>query len=161
MARIAGVSAREAGPLVQLAYFFTRRSIARLTGMFFDLGKCFLLPSAMQGIREIKKRFDANPKVDLLVVGHTDTSGQDAYNLTWKLAMVLDVSPHWLYDRMAKGTIQITREFATGLYLFPDTAETREQFQQFKMGHLQTLCFLAAGPNASPASPDSRAADVV
>jgi len=32
MARIAGVSARDAGPYVTLAYFFTRRSIARLTG---------------------------------------------------------------------------------------------------------------------------------
>src|SRR5947207_14412159 len=32
MTRIAGVSAREAGPLVKLAYFFTRRHIARLTG---------------------------------------------------------------------------------------------------------------------------------
>src|SRR5438270_5725554 len=32
MTRIVGVSAREAGPLVKLAYFFTRRQIARLTG---------------------------------------------------------------------------------------------------------------------------------
>jgi AhpD family alkylhydroperoxidase len=32
MTRIAGVSAREAGPLVKLAYFFTRRHYMRLTG---------------------------------------------------------------------------------------------------------------------------------
>ena len=32
MPRISGVSAREAGPLVKLAYFFTRRQIAQLTG---------------------------------------------------------------------------------------------------------------------------------
>ena len=32
MAHIAGVSERSAGPLVRLVYFFTRRSIARLTG---------------------------------------------------------------------------------------------------------------------------------
>ncbi|WP_242394271.1 carboxymuconolactone decarboxylase family protein [Anaeromyxobacter oryzisoli] len=32
MARIAGVSGREAGPLVKLAYVFTRRQLARLTG---------------------------------------------------------------------------------------------------------------------------------
>ena len=32
MARITGVSAREAGPFVKLAYFFTRRGIARFTG---------------------------------------------------------------------------------------------------------------------------------
>ncbi len=32
MTRIEGVSAREAGPFVKLAYFFTRRGIAQLTG---------------------------------------------------------------------------------------------------------------------------------
>jgi hypothetical protein len=32
MARITGVSAREAGPYVKLAYRFTRRSIGQLTG---------------------------------------------------------------------------------------------------------------------------------
>lgn len=32
MARISGISPREAGPLVRLAYFFTRRQLARLTG---------------------------------------------------------------------------------------------------------------------------------
>jgi AhpD family alkylhydroperoxidase len=37
MARIAGVSAREAGLRVKLAYFFTRRQFARLTGREPDL----------------------------------------------------------------------------------------------------------------------------
>jgi hypothetical protein len=32
MARIAGVSARDGGVLVKLAHFFTRRTLARLTG---------------------------------------------------------------------------------------------------------------------------------
>jgi hypothetical protein len=57
----------------------------RLVGMFFDVSKCFLLPSAMHGIREIKKQYDAHPDANLLVVGHTDTSGKDAYNLTLSL----------------------------------------------------------------------------
>ena len=34
MARIAGVSASDAGPRVRLAYHFTRRQIARLAGRF-------------------------------------------------------------------------------------------------------------------------------
>ncbi len=33
MARIAGVSGRQAGPVVKLAFFFTRRQLARLTGL--------------------------------------------------------------------------------------------------------------------------------
>lgn len=57
----------------------------RLYGMFFDLDKCFLLPSAMDGIRGIKNQYDQHPGNNLLVVGHTDTSGQDAYNLQLSL----------------------------------------------------------------------------
>jgi hypothetical protein len=36
MARIAGVSAREAGPYVKLAYRFTRRSMKQLAGRETD-----------------------------------------------------------------------------------------------------------------------------
>ncbi len=57
----------------------------RLVGMFFDLNKCFLLPSAMHGIKEIKKQYDLHPNSNLLVVGHTDTSGKDDYNLSLSL----------------------------------------------------------------------------
>jgi hypothetical protein len=112
-----------------------------------------LLPSTVRGIRLKQKLF--------VTRSQSHPRRIPGFLTVPQLAMVLDVSPHWLYDRIAKGTMLITREFATGLYLFPDTAETREQFQQFTMGHLQTLCFLAAGPNASPASPDSRVADLV
>ncbi|MFN0063375.1 MAG: HET-C-related protein [Myxococcaceae bacterium] len=57
----------------------------RLVGMFFDLNKCFLLPAAMNGIRELKRQFDATPGRKLLIVGHADTSGKDDYNLTLSL----------------------------------------------------------------------------
>jgi DNA invertase Pin-like site-specific DNA recombinase len=71
-----------------------------------------------------------------------------------QLATVLDISPHWLYDRIAKGAIQITRDRVTGLYLFPDTMDTREQFHQLKDGQLPGLCFLPTGPHVAPASSD-------
>jgi hypothetical protein len=57
----------------------------RLVGMFFDLNKCFLLPSAMHGIRKIKAQYDEHPDANLLVVGHTDTSGKNDYNLALSL----------------------------------------------------------------------------
>jgi outer membrane protein OmpA-like peptidoglycan-associated protein len=52
----------------------------RLIGMFFDLNKCFLLPSAVRGIRKVKSVYDGHPGGELLVVGHTDTSGTSSYN---------------------------------------------------------------------------------
>ena len=52
----------------------------RFLGMFFDTSKSFLLPSAMAGIRGVKRLYDENPGSKLLVVGHTDTQGKPSYN---------------------------------------------------------------------------------
>jgi outer membrane protein OmpA-like peptidoglycan-associated protein len=57
-----------------------RLVLARLLGMFFDTDKTFLLPSAMGGIRGIKQLYDENPNSTMLVVGHTDTTGDTAHN---------------------------------------------------------------------------------
>jgi hypothetical protein len=72
----------------------------RLVGMFFDLNKCFLLPSGMHGIRELKNQYDAHPGSNLLAVGHTDTSGKDAYNLTLSLERA-DAIAAYLTDKVA------------------------------------------------------------
>lgn len=55
------------------------------------------------------------------------------------MARALEVAPHWLYARINKGTIQVSRHQATGLYLFPDTPATREQLQQLKIGTLHQV----------------------
>ena len=62
----------------------------RLIGMHFDSGKCFLLPSAMKGIKKVVELYREHPNANLLVVGHTDrqfhgTGDGDAYNLQLSL----------------------------------------------------------------------------
>jgi outer membrane protein OmpA-like peptidoglycan-associated protein len=57
----------------------------RLIGLYFDLYKSFLLPSAIPGIKQIKKQYADHPRSNLLVVGHTDTSGAVDYNLALSL----------------------------------------------------------------------------
>ncbi|MEM6990750.1 MAG: peptidoglycan-binding protein [Myxococcota bacterium] len=52
----------------------------RLTGMLFDTDKTFLLPSAMHGIRGLKRYYDQHPGLSVLVTGHSDTVGDSAYN---------------------------------------------------------------------------------
>ena len=54
---------------------------ARLTGLLFDTSKSFLLPPAIHGIRALKRLFDEHKNVQLLITGHTDRAGTDAYNL--------------------------------------------------------------------------------
>jgi|GEM_PF-2327844 len=73
----------EAGKKHSLNVLSTLR--VRLVGMFFDLNKCFMLPSAIRGIKAVKRLYEEHPECDLLVVGHTDTSGKDAYNETLSL----------------------------------------------------------------------------
>jgi DNA invertase Pin-like site-specific DNA recombinase len=106
-----------------------------------------LLPSTVRGIR-LKQKL-------LITRSQSHPRRIPGFLTVPQLAMVLDVSPHWLYDRIAKGAIQITKDSATGLYLFPDTADTREQFQQFRTGQRQALCFLAAAPSAAAAASDT------
>jgi hypothetical protein len=53
---------------------------ARLCGALFHTNKCFLLPSAMGHIRSIRELYDAHPGSDVLIVGHTDTTGDPSYN---------------------------------------------------------------------------------
>jgi hypothetical protein len=58
-----------------------------------------------------------------------------------QIAKTLDIAPHWIYDRIHKGCIQISRDSQTNLYLFPDTPATLEQFKQLRAGTLKTLRF--------------------
>lgn len=55
---------------------------ARVTGMFFDTSKAFLLPSAIEGMRGMKRFNDELADAVLLVVGHADAAGRAAYNDT-------------------------------------------------------------------------------
>ena len=59
-----------------------------------------------------------------------------------QVAEALGITPHWVYDRIYNGTIQVTRDPQTHLYLFPDKPKTIALFQQLRAGKLQKLRFL-------------------
>jgi DNA invertase Pin-like site-specific DNA recombinase len=56
-----------------------------------------------------------------------------------QLAKTLAITPHWIYHQIKRGTIAITRDAATRLYLFPDTPQTLEAFQQLQAGQRTAL----------------------
>ena len=58
-----------------------------------------------------------------------------------QLALALDMDPHWIYDRIHNGTIQVDKDPKTRLFLFPDEPETIEQFKQLRAGQFQNLRF--------------------
>jgi hypothetical protein len=53
-----------------------------------------------------------------------------------QLAQRLAIPKHWIYDRIHNGTIEISCDPATGLYLFPDAPATLDQFRQLRAGVL-------------------------
>jgi outer membrane protein OmpA-like peptidoglycan-associated protein len=55
--------------------------LAKLSGMYFDSYKCFLLPTACPSLRELVQIYEANPTSEILIVGHADTTGQEKDNL--------------------------------------------------------------------------------
>ena len=58
-----------------------------------------------------------------------------------QLARTLKITPHWIYDRIHNGTIQVQRDPQTSLFLFPDQPKTLTLFQQLWAGKLQKLRF--------------------
>jgi DNA invertase Pin-like site-specific DNA recombinase len=93
----------------------------------------FVLPSTVQIIRlkhgQFQVRSQSHPR-------HVSGS----LTLT-QIAKGLDIAPHWIYDRINNGTIQVTKDPRTHLYLFPDEPATLEGFKQLREGRLKKLRF--------------------
>jgi hypothetical protein len=58
-----------------------------------------------------------------------------------QVAQKLGVSVWWVYDRIRSGRIQIAKDAATGLYLFPDEPATTERLRELKEGKIQEIGF--------------------
>ena len=56
-----------------------------------------------------------------------------------QLARSLGISPHWVYDRIHNGTVELAIDSERRLYLFPDQPKTIARFKQLRAGKLQKL----------------------
>src|SRR5512142_1695952 len=56
-----------------------------------------------------------------------------------QVAEKLKIERDWIYHRIHTGTIEVARDPARQLYLFPDTAETVRRFRQLVAGKVQHL----------------------
>ena len=92
-----------------------------------------VLPSTVRSIRLrhglLLKRSQSHPR---RVPGHLTIP---------QLAARLGVSAYWIYDRVHNGTIAITRDERTGLYLFPDAPGTLDQLRRLRAGELDQIAF--------------------
>ena len=72
--------AASANPQVRRVGAIPHASLARLRGMVFDTNKTFLLPTALPALRKIRELYERHNPSRLLIVGHTDTSGEPNVN---------------------------------------------------------------------------------
>ncbi len=103
----------------------------RLGGMLFDANKCFLLPQALPGIKDIVAMHEREPDAEVLIVGHAggdeDLAGADiAFDRAQILGAFLMNKPNiWLNwfgpDKKARSRWG-TREIQLMLSVLPDTS---------------------------------------
>jgi outer membrane protein OmpA-like peptidoglycan-associated protein len=103
----------------------------RFIGMHFDTNKCFLRETAMSGIRQVVSVYEANPTGKILIVGHTDTAGDSAYNLD----------------------LSVERAEAVKAYLTDDVGAWEAWFaegkpEQKRWGHAEVMHMISALPCA-------------
>jgi DNA invertase Pin-like site-specific DNA recombinase len=95
--------------------------------------KPWVLPSTVRTIRLKHHLF--------LVRSQSHPRHIPGYLTVSQIARELDISNHWIYDRINNGTIQIVKDPKTGLYLFPDEPTTLELFKKLKSSQLDNLRF--------------------
>jgi len=74
------LEATEATPQLRMLGAVRSVVMARMRGMLFDTNKCFLLPSSLEALGQIRRIYDANNRSELLIVGHTDKTGEPDIN---------------------------------------------------------------------------------
>ena len=58
-----------------------------------------------------------------------------------QVARALGITPHWIYDRIHNGTIEVSLHPELQLYLFPDRPQTLTLFKQLRAVRVQQLRF--------------------
>ncbi|HTU20206.1 MAG TPA: recombinase family protein [Gemmataceae bacterium] len=65
-----------------------------------------------------------------------------------EVAKAIEIVPDWIYSRIYNGTIEVARDAATKLYLFPDEPRTIALFKQLRAGKLKKLRFFGGYQDA-------------
>ena len=90
-----------------------------------------LLVSTVQTIRLrhgiMAKRSQSHPR---RIAGHLTVP---------QIAEAIEISKHWIYDRIHTGVINVKQDQKTSLYLFPDEPNIIEQFRKLKAGLIPNL----------------------
>ena len=108
----------ESEPQVRLIGAAPHVEVVRLMGAFFETNKSFLLPDGVRSLADIEDVYSDNNPSQLLIVGHTDTTGDAATNdplslerATNTLAFLRDDVDAWL--EMYEGSVPAVRRWGS------------------------------------------------
>lgn len=95
--------------------------------------KPYVIPSTVQNIR-LKHRI-------LQKDSQSHQLRKENYLSITQVAEKLNVSRHWIYDRIHNGRIKIDKNTEVNAYLFSDDFQTMKLLKQLKNGHLHNVDF--------------------
>ncbi len=76
------VAAMKQNIAINLREAIERDGKAALYGILFDVGKSDIKPESAEALKQITDYLNANPTVNIIIVGHTDNTGTYAGNIT-------------------------------------------------------------------------------
>ena len=80
------------------------KKISLAADTYFDFNKAVLKPEGKQKVDEVVRELKANPSIRVLIEGHTDSIGSDAYNLKLSERRATAVADH-----MESGGVEASR----------------------------------------------------
>ena len=90
------VEAMEQEISIDLEQAIDRDGKAAIYGILFDVGKSDIKPESTEALKQIIDYLNANPKVNIIVVGHTDNTGTYAGNVSLSKARAESVKNYLL-----------------------------------------------------------------
>lgn len=118
------VEAMQQEIVIDLEEAIDRDGKAAIYGILFDTGKSDIKPESMDALKQIIDYLNANPKVNIIVVGHTDNTGTYAGNISLSKARAESVKIYLLNT----GKMEASRMLFEGAGQFcPVTTNSTEE----------------------------------
>lgn len=77
------------------------------TGLLFGLDSAVVRPAAQTNLRNLAANLDKYPDTDLLIVGHTDSTGTESYNLALSRRRAMAVSDYLAAQGVARTRLKM------------------------------------------------------
>jgi len=106
------------------------------SGVYFDTNKSNINAASKATLDKLAKVMVEYPQTNIIVAGHTDSAGQDAYNMTLSEKRANAVSDYLVVDGISRGRLTTVYYGETQPVASNDTPEGRAQNRRVTLGIL-------------------------